>query len=272
MRKLICDNNVNERTWYWTWAIQSIEYHGADFFLTHWGRVTHICVSKQTIIGSDNGLWPGQCHAIIWTNAGILLIGTLGTNFSEILSKIHTFSWTKMHLKMLFEKWLQFRFGLDVLNSLGPGNAYNIFLSFFHTDKFVIFNYRHIALVFKQLQYGAVITRSIFSDIFTKDSLPIRARYGLCFVDPASDWHSASVPVIIYVISYNIGPHYNNTRLYVKPYQSHLYVYETLASLSLITASTGVLTPYGTVLSYKIYILLSIVFNSFLLNRLHSTD
>ena len=45
----------------------------------------HICVSKQTIIGSDNGLSPGRRQAIIWTNAGILLIGTLGTNFSEIL-------------------------------------------------------------------------------------------------------------------------------------------------------------------------------------------
>ena len=34
----------------------------------------HICVSKQTIIGSDNGLSPGWRQAIIWTNAGILLI------------------------------------------------------------------------------------------------------------------------------------------------------------------------------------------------------
>ena len=27
--------------------------------LTHWGRVTHICVCKLTIIDSDNGLSPG---------------------------------------------------------------------------------------------------------------------------------------------------------------------------------------------------------------------
>ena len=40
--------------------------------LTHWGWVTHICVSKLTIIGSDNGLVPGWCQVIIWTNAGIL--------------------------------------------------------------------------------------------------------------------------------------------------------------------------------------------------------
>ena len=53
--------------------------------LNHWGRMTHICVSKLTIIASDNGLSPDRRQAIIWTSAGILLIRTLGTNFSEIL-------------------------------------------------------------------------------------------------------------------------------------------------------------------------------------------
>ena len=52
--------------------------------LTHLGRVTHICVGKLTIIGSDNGLSPERRQAIIWTNAGILLIRPLGTNSSEI--------------------------------------------------------------------------------------------------------------------------------------------------------------------------------------------
>ena len=60
------------------------------FRLTHWGRVTHICVGKQTNIGSDNGLTPGRRQAIIWTNAGILSIGPLGTNSSEFLIVIHT--------------------------------------------------------------------------------------------------------------------------------------------------------------------------------------
>ena len=59
--------------------------------LTHWGRVTHICVSKLTIIGSYNGLSPDRRQAIIWTNAGLLLIGPLGTNFSEILIEIQHF-------------------------------------------------------------------------------------------------------------------------------------------------------------------------------------
>ena len=35
--------------------------------LIHWGRVTHMCVSELTIIGSDNGLSPGRRQAIIWT-------------------------------------------------------------------------------------------------------------------------------------------------------------------------------------------------------------
>ena len=50
--------------------------------LTHWGRVTHTYVNKLTIIGSDNGLSPGRCQAIIWTNDEQLLIGPLETNFS----------------------------------------------------------------------------------------------------------------------------------------------------------------------------------------------
>ena len=48
--------------------------------LTHWGQMTHMCVGELTIIGSDNGLSPGRCQAIIWTNAGILLIRCLGKN------------------------------------------------------------------------------------------------------------------------------------------------------------------------------------------------
>ena len=83
--------------------------------LTHWGWATHICVSKLTIISSDNGLSPGQRQAIIWTNAGILLIGTLGTKFSEILSEIHTFSFKKIRLKTSSVKWLPFCFDLNEL-------------------------------------------------------------------------------------------------------------------------------------------------------------
>ena len=47
------------------------------FALTHWGPVTHICVSSLTIIVSDNV---------------ILLIAPEGTNFSELFIEMYTFA------------------------------------------------------------------------------------------------------------------------------------------------------------------------------------
>ena len=92
--------------------------------LTHWGRVTHICVNKITIIGSDNGLSP----AITWTNVGILLIGPLGTNFGEMLIEIRTFSFKKIHLKMSSGKWRPSCLGLNVLNWMTFGTLFCEFL------------------------------------------------------------------------------------------------------------------------------------------------
>ena len=90
---------ITEATWYiapnWrnTFPMKCVE--------THWGRVTHICVSKLiTIIGSENGLSPERRQAIMWTNAEILLIEPPGTRFSEIFIEIHTISFMKMQLKM----------------------------------------------------------------------------------------------------------------------------------------------------------------------------
>ena len=90
--------------------VQVLDFNGSltAVELTHWGRVTHICVSKLTII-------IGRRQAIIWTNAGILLTRTLGTNFSEILSKIRVLSFKKMELKMSSAKWRRFCLGLNVL-------------------------------------------------------------------------------------------------------------------------------------------------------------
>ena len=87
--------------------------------LTHWGRVTHICVIELTIIGSDNGLSPDRRQAIIWTNAGLLLFGPLGTNFSEILIEILTFSFKKMRLKVSSVKRWPFCLGINVLTVWG---------------------------------------------------------------------------------------------------------------------------------------------------------
>ena len=82
--------------------------------LFHWGWVTHICISKLTIFDSDNGLSLGRCQAIIWTSAEILLIGSIGTNFSEILMEIHIFSFKKMHVKILSVKWGPFCLSLNM--------------------------------------------------------------------------------------------------------------------------------------------------------------
>ena len=81
--------------------------------LTYWGWVTHICVSKLTTNGSDNGLSPGRRQTIIWTNAEMSWIGSLGTNFNEILIEIYTLSLKKSR------KWRSFYLGLNVLRCYG---------------------------------------------------------------------------------------------------------------------------------------------------------
>ena len=100
------------------WSFLEIPDSGP--LLTHWGRVTHVCVSNLTIIGSDNGLPPGRRQAIIWTNAKMLLIGPLGTNFSEILIWMHRFSFKKIHLKLSSAKRQPFCLGLNVLTKQTP--------------------------------------------------------------------------------------------------------------------------------------------------------
>ena len=90
--------------------------------LTHWGRETHISVSKLTYIGSDNGLSPERRQAIIWNNVGLLLIEPLGTNFSDISTGIQTFSFKKMHLNLSSAKWRPFCLGLTVLRWIEPNH------------------------------------------------------------------------------------------------------------------------------------------------------
>ena len=104
-----------------TWEAQGEKRRASHIYviscllLTHRGRMMHICGGNITIICSDNGLAPGWCQAIIWINAGILLIGPLGTNFSEILIAILIFSFKKMRLKGSSVKWRSFCLSLNVL-------------------------------------------------------------------------------------------------------------------------------------------------------------
>ena len=92
---------------YWIGALSSFQHGQIHSSLRPGDAYMHI-FSKLTNTDSGNSLLPGRCQAIIWTNAGILLIQTLGTNFSEILIKIHIFSFKKMHLKMLSVKCRHF--------------------------------------------------------------------------------------------------------------------------------------------------------------------
>ena len=101
----------------------------------YWGRVTHISLSKLTIIGSDNVLSPGRHQAIIRTNAGILLIGPLGTNFSEMLIK--TFSLKKTRLKVSSAKWQPFYLGLNVLKHLFLHSYWNFHWNLFQMVQFI---------------------------------------------------------------------------------------------------------------------------------------
>ena len=73
-------NEQDSKTIYWVKQFASL--------LAHWSRVTHICVSKLTSIGSDSGLSPDRRQAIVWNNVGILLIWPLGINFSGLLFEI----------------------------------------------------------------------------------------------------------------------------------------------------------------------------------------
>ena len=87
-----------------------------QFQLVNSLRPSDACMRcKVTIIGSDNGLLPEQHQAVIWTNVGILLAEPLGTNFSEILIQIHTFSFKTTYLKMPSGKWRPFCLSLNVV-------------------------------------------------------------------------------------------------------------------------------------------------------------
>ena len=77
--------------------------------------MTHICVKYLVHHCSDNGLWPVRRQVIILTNAISLSIGPYGTNSSQIILEIQTFSFGKMHLKMSSGKWQPFCLWLNEL-------------------------------------------------------------------------------------------------------------------------------------------------------------
>ena len=91
---------------------QALKRKSNDIFKFPWAidslRPNDACIDNVTIIGLDNGMSPGRHLIIIRTNAGIVLIGPLGRNFSETLIGIHKFSFMKRHLKLSSAKWHHF--------------------------------------------------------------------------------------------------------------------------------------------------------------------
>ena len=144
--------------------------------------MTHICIGKLTSIGSDNGLSPGRRQVIIWTNAWILFIGPLGTNFSEFLNKILKFSFMKMRLKVSYAKWRPFYLGLNVLNSrfalccvmqlLGSGRVYPYPSGLLNT--------------LRPRQNGRHFAGDTFKRIFLKKNVRISVKISLKFVPKSS--------------------------------------------------------------------------------------
>ena len=138
--------------------------------------MTHICVSKLIIIGSDNGLEPSRCQAIICTNAGILLIWPLGTNLREIYIKILTFSFKKMHLKVSSAKWRPFCFGLNVITAYGSTRLGQIY------PPFEV--YCQPTFLFSNIGWKAALNTSTPGAIcslrwhYQKDEFPIHIMYG----------------------------------------------------------------------------------------------
>ena len=58
----------------------------------------------------------GRRQAIIWTYAGTLLFRTVGTNFSEILSEINTYSIKKKMFENVVWKMAAIYLGLNAIN------------------------------------------------------------------------------------------------------------------------------------------------------------
>ena len=91
------------RSFFSNWQIKTISFKMADGILLSSATLQPLIVRPE---------WH---RAVIWTNAGILLIEPIGTTFNEILIEMHTLSFRKMHLKMSSAKWRSFCLGLDVL-------------------------------------------------------------------------------------------------------------------------------------------------------------
>ena len=88
-------------------SISCLPFCSGIWVLTHFPLVPHTCVrAGSALVQVINDLAPVRCQTITWTNADLLSIGPLETNFSYI--NIQNVSSMKMHLKMSSAKWWPF--------------------------------------------------------------------------------------------------------------------------------------------------------------------
>ena len=91
----------------------------------------------------------------------------------------------------------------------------------------------------------------------TPHGSPVKARYGVSFVDSASDWYHVSVPAIFNAKSFYIGPRFNGTRLY----NAISYISYTIHHIYIIAYTTSISKSYiicyikPCITSYMIYVI-----------------
>ena len=77
----------------WQLTSVKIEFKCTNVLLTHWSRVTHLCVSKLSILGSDNGLSPRRRQDFLnqyWDIVNLTLGNKLQWNLNRNLIYFHS--------------------------------------------------------------------------------------------------------------------------------------------------------------------------------------
>ena len=92
-----------------SWPMQDVWRVQNTYFYQQISSVIDASVNWVDI-GSNNGLPPVRCQAITGTNTNLLSMRSLRINFSELLIKIHTFSFIKMCFEMSRVRWATARF------------------------------------------------------------------------------------------------------------------------------------------------------------------
>ena len=92
-------------------------------------------------------------------------MGPVGTNFSEIWIKIHTFSFTKMHLKMSSAKWRLFLSRPQCVDELMLSSWYNIKIQILilpYVDKYVIWALMGWTLLWSDCGWWSVLMTNMY--------------------------------------------------------------------------------------------------------------